>query len=199
MILKKLILSVIFSLVITSYALAISIAPIPVELKPGQKVATLTLKATGDGESSKVFEVKVYRWNLKSNKYDETGDLIVYPKASKLPANFKIALKQRDFSTEKAFRVILKEIPAQSEGINFAMSYDIPVFVKPFKVKESVDVQCKADSVVVTNTGNVTVKVTEVDGQGVVIYIAPSDSKQIQGKKIKIKDKEYCISKEVSI
>lgn len=189
---KKLVLSLlILSLVVTN-ANAISIAPIPIELKSGQRAATLMLEDTSDAEKNKVFEAKVFKWDPRTNEYTETNEVVIYPKASKLPASFKIGLKQRDFSSEKTYRIIVKEIHNQAEGINFVMSYDIPFFVRPFKINESVDVQCKNDLVIVKNTGNITVKVSEIDGQGAVVYIAPGDVKEVRGKKIKIKDKEYC-------
>lgn len=192
---KKLVLSLLISFVITTIttnANAISIAPIPIELKPNQKVVTLMLEDTNDVEKAKVFEAKVFKWDPKTNEYTETNEVVIYPKASKLPASFKIALKQRDFSVEKTYRIIVKEIHSQSEGINFVMSYDIPFFVRPVKVNENINVQCKTDSVIVQNQGNITVKVSEVDSQGAVIYVAPGDTKEIKGKKIKIRDKEYC-------
>lgn len=193
--------SLVFLLLMSSQTHAISIAPIPVELKQNQRAASLILEPTNDLEQGKVFEAKVVKWNPRDNSYTETNDVIVYPKTAKLPATFKLALKKRDFALEQTFRIIVKEIVSeQTEGISFTMTYDVPVFVRPSKISENVKVECLKDAINIFNTGNVTIKLTEIDDQGVVLYIAPGDTKVINGKKIKIKDKEYCASeKEVSL
>lgn len=177
-----------------SYSLcdAITIAPIPVELT-SQKVVVFSLEPTDDSERGKIFEVKVYKWDVATNEYVETSDLLVYPKASRLPAKFKIAIKANlNRDKEHTYRIVVSDISKEKEGINFKMSYDVPVFIYPNKNTRHVDVSCGPDTVKVHNTGNVTVKVSEMDGNGVVVYIPPGGIQEFKAKNIKVDDKYYC-------
>lgn len=175
---------------------AVLISPIPVVVKPGQKVVVFTIGTVTDEEKEKIFEAKVYRWNVETDELIPAPEVVVYPLTLKAPVNFKIAFKKKPDTSQKeaTYRIVVNEIPVQEKeesGIQIVMSYSVPVFVKPVKIIESFDVSSIEDGFIVKNTGNVTLKIEKVNDEPVVMYIGPGSEKVIKAKTITIKEKQF--------
>jgi len=202
----------------SGFASAISIYPIPVELRPDRKIAIVTLDVTEDIEKEKIFEAFLYEWDVEKGETVATSDALIYPKTTKLPATFKVAFKKPlNRKTEKAYRILIKEVPfvkhngeqkevpfvkhnGEQQGIRFVLAYDIPLFIIPSGEKIDFVVDCNKEGAVVKNRGNRTLKINEIDGKGVVIYVAPGKEKSVSGKRIKIFEKVHCnIGGEISL
>lgn len=116
-----------------------SVWPVLIDLSSDAR-ATITLR--NDRAREVFYQVSVLRWRQENGKdwYDPSTDLIASPPQFSLAAGssqiIRLGFRQPTPSpTERAYRVMLAEVPPVNDQpndggqIQFAMQYDIPVFV----------------------------------------------------------------------
>jgi fimbrial chaperone protein len=156
-------------------ASGLQVSPISLSLQAQESASGLTLSNTGDDMIHA--QVRVYQWSQ-----DETGDqltksrgLLASPPMIELNPGEKqliriIRAKAPPHGTgavEDAYRILVNELPIksanQTTGLQFALSYSLPVFVQPVGVtKTSPQLQWsthlqpdgKAIKLHVSNSGN---------------------------------------------
>lgn len=159
-------------LVLTGFALSVEIHPVPVVIDKEQSVARLYVKA----QDRKTFKVIPVSFDEK----EEVKDLVVYPQVITTPAVVRIGYAGKDRQQEKAFRVVLQEVVPEGEGVRVALSFSVPVFVKPERVEKGLDISCVSGTLRVHNRGNVHLKVLSVAGKEVDVkdsYILPEQER----------------------
>lgn len=141
--------SVISSLLLCSnWAMAsgLQVSPISLSIQARENASGLTLSNTGDNVVHA--QVRVYHWSQ-----DETGDqltlsrgLLASPPMIELDPNDKQLIRiirakappQGSGAVEDSYRVLVNELPIKSpdqkSGLQFALSYSLPVFVQPVGV-----------------------------------------------------------------
>ncbi|WP_413501134.1 molecular chaperone [Psychrobacter maritimus] len=141
--------SVISSLLLCSnWAMAsgLQVSPISLSIQARENASGLTLSNTGDNVVHA--QVRVYHWSQ-----DETGDqltlsrgLLASPPMIELNPNDKQLIRiirakappQGSGAVEDSYRVLVNELPIKSpdqkSGLQFALSYSLPVFVQPVGV-----------------------------------------------------------------
>lgn len=98
------------------------------------------LTATGDRQVSG--QVRVYEWTQRDGQdvLTETRDVIASPPVMIIPAGetqvVRLINKTTSTEREKAYRLIIDELPADDElparaGVNLLLKYSVPVFVPP--------------------------------------------------------------------
>jgi|SRR5882672_9518508 len=127
-----------------AFAAALHVAPISIQMAPGQSAATLTLKNEGDKPMHA--QVRVFDWSQAQGK-DNLGDtqtLIASPPAIDVApqGSQTIRLVRTAKSTvtrEESYRVLIDEIidPATAplNGVNVQLRYSVPVFMSPDGMK----------------------------------------------------------------
>lgn len=132
-----------------SVASGLQVSPISLSLQAQERASGLTLSNTGDATINA--QVRVYQWTQ-----DEAGDqltpsrgLLASPPMIELQAGEKqliriIRAKAPPHGTnavEAAYRVKVDELPIKSAmqktGLQFALSYSLPVFVQPVGVSDT--------------------------------------------------------------
>lgn len=141
--------SVISSLLLCSnWAMAsgLQVSPISLSIQARENASGLTLSNTGDNVVHA--QVRVYHWSQ-----DKTGDqltlsrgLLASPPMIELNPNDKQLIRiirakappQGSSAVEDSYRVLVNELPIKSpdqkSGLQFALSYSLPVFVQPVGV-----------------------------------------------------------------
>jgi fimbrial chaperone protein len=141
--------SVISSLLLCSnwvMASGLQVSPISLSLQARENASGLTLSNTGDNVVHA--QVRVYHWSQ-----DETGDqltlsrgLLASPPMIELNPSEKQLIRiiratappQGSGAVEDSYRVLVNELPIKSpdqkSGLQFALSYSLPVFVQPVGV-----------------------------------------------------------------
>lgn len=130
-------------------AAGLQVSPISLSLQARETASGLTLSNTGD-EMIRA-QVRVYEWSQS-----ETGDkltasrgLLASPPMIELKAGEKQLIRiirakappQGVGAAEAAYRVLVNELPiksaTQKTGLQFALSYSLPVFVQPVGVTKT--------------------------------------------------------------
>lgn len=142
-----------FSALILSSGLAMAsglqVSPILLSLQARESASGLTL--TNSSNDMMHAQVRVYQW-LQDEKGDQLtlsrGLLASPPMISLKPGEKQLiriirakAPPQGTGAVEDAYRLLINEIPVQSatqkSGIQFAMSYSLPIFVQPVGVDKT--------------------------------------------------------------
>lgn len=139
------------SLLLSTNAVAsgLQVSPISLSLQSKENASGLTLSNTSDDTIHA--QVRVYQWSQ-----DETGDhlnpsrgLLASPPMISLDSGDKQLVRiirakappQGREAVEDTYRIIVDEIPVKSterkSGLQFALSYSLPVFVQPVGVVTS--------------------------------------------------------------
>jgi len=130
-------------------ASGLQVAPISLSLQARENASGLTLSNTGDNVVHA--QVRVYQWSQ-----DDTGDqlsasrgLLASPPMIELNPGEKQLIRiirakappQGAGAVEDAYRILVNELPVKSAiqktGIQFALSYSLPVFVQPLNVAKT--------------------------------------------------------------
>ena len=115
-------------------AAAIEVAPVITDLPPGQMVAVLTV--TNRGAQTTAAQVRSFAWNQSSaaDQLVPTDDLLVSPPIFELAPGgaqtIRMVLRGRPLPGERAFRLLVDEIPAASTPgmVRLALRLSLPVF-----------------------------------------------------------------------
>ncbi|MGP5201880.1 fimbrial biogenesis chaperone [Psychrobacter aquimaris] len=164
-------------------ASGLQVSPISLSLQARENASGLTLSNTADNVINA--QVRVYQWSQ-----DETGDqltpsrgLLASPPMIKLNSGERQLIRiirakappQGAGAVEAAYRIMVNELPIKSApqktGLQFALSYSLPVFVQPVGVaKTSPQLQWstqlqpdgKKVTLRVSNTGNGHAKLSQL-------------------------------------
>ncbi len=130
-------------------ASGLQVSPISLSLQARENASGLTLSNTGDNVVHA--QVRVYQWSQ-----DDTGDqlsasrgLLASPPMIELNPGEKQLIRiirakappQGAGAVEDAYRILVNELPIKSaiqkSGLQFALSYSLPVFVQPLNVAKT--------------------------------------------------------------
>lgn len=153
-------------------ASGLQVSPISLSLQARESASGLTLSNTGDDLLRA--QVRVFEWsqNDKGDQLTSSRGLLASPPMIELKPGEKqlirvIRAKAPPQGAEAAYRVMVNELPIsapnQKSGLQFALSYSLPVFVQPVGVTKTSPqlqwiVQPQSDgknvNLRVSNTGN---------------------------------------------
>jgi fimbrial chaperone protein len=121
-----------------TWAGAVTVSPVLVQVTPARPVATVTLANPGDHPMR--FQVQVLAWSQRDGieQRVSSDDLIVAPAIAEIPAGgqqiFRIATRVPAEGAERAYRLVLEDLGADTArpgevGIRLRVNHDLPVFV----------------------------------------------------------------------
>ena len=138
-------------LLLSSLAVAsgLQVSPISLSLQARESASGLTISNTGDDMVHA--QVRIYQWSQdeKGDQLTPSRGLLASPPMIKLkPGENQLiriirakAPPQGSGAVEDAYRILINEIPVQSatqkSGIQFALSYSLPVFVQPVGIDKT--------------------------------------------------------------
>ena len=169
-----------------SLAAEVSVLPVVIHLGPTQQRHAVSITNHGDEPLVMQAEAVVWTQTDQEDVYDKTAELVVNPPIFQVkPGNsqvLRIGLRSKPSAdTEKAYRLILREVPSQivaqpsatfppnaaGSAVRVLLQMRLPVYVAPLKVRQGMEwkVVRRADGEVAIegfNTGNVRVVVSEL-------------------------------------
>lgn len=133
----------------TAMASGLQVSPISLSLQAKQNASGLTLSNTGD--SVVHAQVRVYHWsqNEEGDQLTASRGLLASPPMIKLQPGEKQLIRIIRASAppsgigavENSYRLSIDELPIKSaeqkSGLQFALSYSLPVFVNPVGITET--------------------------------------------------------------
>lgn len=133
----------------TAMASGLQVSPISLSLQAKENASGLTLSNTGDNEVHA--QVRVYQWSQdeKGDQLTASRGLLASPPMIKLQPGEKQLIRIIRASAppsgvgavENSYRLSIDELPIKSveqkSGLQFALSYSLPVFVKPVGITET--------------------------------------------------------------
>lgn len=138
-------------LISSSFAIAsgLQVSPISLSLQAKENASGLTLSNTGTDLVNA--QVRVYQWtqNEQGDQLATSRGLLASPPMLKLQPGEQQLIRiirakappQGEGAVEDAYRLVINEIPVNSPnkkaGLQFALSYSLPVFIKPVGVTET--------------------------------------------------------------
>lgn len=123
---------------VNSWAASFIVNPVIAHLTEQQTITSLMIK--NQSSTPTAIELELYRWNQVDGKEKLTPapELLATPAIFKIPANasqiIRVGSRQSITSSEeKAYRLIMTEIPSQSkqsfQGLNVLLRISIPIFL----------------------------------------------------------------------
>ncbi|MGP9749982.1 fimbrial biogenesis chaperone [Psychrobacter sp. AOP31-B2-9] len=133
----------------TAMASGLQVSPISLSLQAKENASGLTLSNTGDNEVHA--QVRVYQWSQdkKGDQLTASRGLLASPPMIKLQPGEKQLIRIIRASAppsgvgavENSYRLSIDELPIKSveqkTGLQFALSYSLPVFVNPVGITET--------------------------------------------------------------
>jgi fimbrial chaperone protein len=119
-------------------AQGIMVAPINVQMGPGQSATVLTVINQGDRETS--FQIRAFGWQQTQSGDDQlvpTDDLLASPPLATLPPGatqiVRLVLRHPPQKREATYRILFDQLtpPAQPGLVHVALRLSIPVFAEP--------------------------------------------------------------------
>lgn len=188
------------------FATELNINPVSFYFNHSNKIQTLEIENLGNIAVTLQLDAKTWHQNdVEENIYQPTNDFLVTPPLFNLPPGKKqlvriALLKSEKNSDEKAYRLIIRELLANSaennKNLHMTLHVLLPIFVEPIK-KQSlsylyniVSVNADQANVIVKNTSNQHLLINQLeilnsDGQvinqnnQVIAYVLPNMSKTI--------------------
>ena len=126
-----------------SHAAVLNVMPTRVSFESGKRVEKLVVKNSGNNDL--LVQVSAFKWSQDGNGkdvYDNTSDIVIFPKILKVPAGeerfIRLGTSLRPASQEGTYRVYVEELPVENtkqDGavLRFTLKFGIPVFVSPVK------------------------------------------------------------------
>jgi fimbrial chaperone protein len=165
---------------------AFAVAPIRVELRPGQGAAELTVH--NETDAATLIQVRAVSWSQQdgAEQFADTRELLITPPVFTLPANgeqiIRLALRRKpDPAHELSYRIFVQEVPAaaapDARQLTVALRISLPVFVQPASTRPDLqwtskwlpDGRLELDA---SNQGGMHLQITDFDvdfGAGVVL------------------------------
>ncbi|QIL03195.1 molecular chaperone [Sphingomonas sinipercae] len=112
------------------------INPVLVEVKPDKAAALITVDNVGT--EPVVIRTKVLAWRQAAGAdvYEDTRDIVLSPPLARIAAGgsqvIRLGPKARDRASEKAYRIIIEEVPSQksvSGTVTMLLRFDVPCFI----------------------------------------------------------------------
>lgn len=123
----------------------VAVSPTAVEISPKTNIGEINLSNMGTEE--RMFEISVKAWSQNGNdeKFGETEDVLVLPKAVTLKSKSKqklrvILQKPAPEKTSAFYRIFVKEVSTPTvnfSGLRFLLSISMPVFSRGQAFKEN--------------------------------------------------------------
>lgn len=110
------------------------------------------------------------RWVNGVEQYESSQDFVVSPPSFRLLAGkarvVRFKYNGTRQNTEGFFRLFIRQLPPEQTAnqINMVFNIGVPVFIAPVKAAPSMQMSTAADEL--RNTGNVTLTVMSLEGQG---------------------------------
>ena len=122
-----------------SHAQGLQVAPISVQLEPGQRSTTLTIANQNNVPVSVQLRAFVWDQNSPDDALTPTSDLAVSPPITEVGAGqtqlFRLLLRRPATGKEASYRLLFDQLPntgdAASPGIKVLLRLSVPVFVEP--------------------------------------------------------------------
>lgn len=148
---------------IAADTVTLHVKPTTIVLPAGQNAAILTI--TNEGTTPVNAQVRVLGWDQAQDKdqLTETDKLVASPPAATFAPgqtqSIRVVRMDKSVAThEEAYRVVVDEIPAQTEapqvGVQVRMRYSLPVFVQPkagaTQGKVEINAQLQGNNLVLT-------------------------------------------------
>lgn len=151
----------------------IAVAPVVVKLDAGTDYGQLDISNRGVSATGLEVSVVRMRWNGHAEEYTPTGDFVFSPPSLQLEAGKNRLLRFRYVGTrgdtEAAYRVFIRQLPDATRApdqIVMLVNLGVPVFVAPIAAQPALALARENDAAVLRNTGNVTLTVNELVGEG---------------------------------
>lgn len=134
------------------HAASLQVSPVSLAIAADQSGAALWLINSGDAVINA--QVRAYRWSQRQgqDRYAETSAILVSPPFTRIEPGSRQMVRvlrsdsvrgdrsdqearpaEQEHTAERAFRLIVDELPIQDErkGIQFVIRYSVPVFMRP--------------------------------------------------------------------
>jgi len=164
----------------SSYASALKITPMSLELSSGDMITTL--KVTNVSDEPVVLQTEVKDWEQENNEdiHNPTKDIVISPPLIKIGSQeqqiFRLAVRKKKIKDKEiAYRIYLTEVPqsivAKKNTIQTLLSLSLPLFIKPDNSVESPPLWSIARGekgiikVGLLNQGNEHLKITKIKVQ----------------------------------
>jgi fimbrial chaperone protein len=141
-----------FGTVQAGWASNFSVEPVRVILDAQHRTERMTVK--NESDSPLTVLIKAYRWVQSvdgRDQYNETEDLIIFPRALTLAAGeerfVRVGIPSPSVPQEQAFRIYMEEQPINEEqalqgaSARIVMRLGIPVFVQPLKPEPALKIR----------------------------------------------------------
>jgi fimbrial chaperone protein len=160
------------------------VEPTSLELSGSAKSGAFTVLNDADDKLNVQISAKEWAQDAEGKDvYGEARDVVFFPKIMTVEAHgqraIRIGIKTPPALQEKTYRLFVEEIPSPNKapdvktagkisgGLTIAFRYSTPIFVKPVRPQEScvidkIGMSRGAAKAIVTNTGNVHVKLLAV-------------------------------------
>lgn len=161
----------------------IQVAPVMVAMSSERTIASLRVR-NGRARPT-AFEVDVYEWRQRNGEdvLTPSRDLIIAPGVFEMEASgeqiVRLGVIAPDAQNERAFRIILRELPSerQGSGLGFSLEMSLPVFVTPVGAQPLMETQLEARSwgqaLVLRNVGRAHTQITGLDDMDLGALPAP--------------------------
>ena len=118
-------------------AQGVQVAPVVVELAPGQMATTVAV--TNTGASGVTVQVRPFAWEQagEADQLQPTQDIVVSPPITDIGAGetqtFRIVTRKPSGAVEAAYRLLVDQIPSAraTTGVQFALRLSLPLFLEP--------------------------------------------------------------------
>jgi fimbrial chaperone protein len=152
----------------------IQVAPVMIAMSAEHNIASLRVRNGRDRPVA--FEVDVYAWRQEGGRdvLTPTNDLVVAPGVFEVRAEseqvVRLGVLAANANTERAFRIILRELPSQRQGgavLGFTLELSLPVFIAPIDARGQVEARAEERSwgptLILANTGRTHVRVAALE------------------------------------
>lgn len=147
----------------------IQVAPVMITMSEARNMVSLRVRNGRDRPVA--FEVDVYDWRQENGRdvLTPSGDLLIAPGVFEAPAGaeqvVRLGALPESVRNERAFRVILRELPAQREGrtaLGFSLELSLPVFVTPRDAQSRLEARADAAVLTLSNQGRAHIRLSSV-------------------------------------
>jgi fimbrial chaperone protein len=117
-------------------AQSLSIAPVTLNMVPGQRATSLTITNAGSVETA--VQIRPFVWEQNpQDSLTPASDVVVSPPIVKIPANgsqvVRILVRHATSDRELSYRLLIDQLPRSTTPgtVQFALRISLPVFVEP--------------------------------------------------------------------
>lgn len=152
----------------------IQVAPVMIAMSAEHNIASLRVR--NGRERPVAFEVDVFEWTQENGRdvLTPTSDLIVAPGVFEVRAEseqvVRLGVLAAHASTERAFRIILRELPSQNRDgavLGFTLELSLPVFIAPIEARGHIEARAEerpwGPTLLLANIGRTHVRLAAVE------------------------------------